>query len=116
MPEPGGRAGPPWGDGPPPWMGRGGFGGPGRRFRRGALVAFLLLVLFVAALASLVASVATGRHPAPGITIAITAVVLFGLVGSARWLWRSTRSIGALMDAADRVARRRQSAAAGERA
>jgi two-component system, OmpR family, sensor histidine kinase BaeS len=68
------------------------------------VVAFLLLVLFVAALASLVASVATGRHPAPGITIAITAVVLFGLVGSARWLWRSTRSIGSLMDAADRVA------------
>jgi two-component system sensor histidine kinase BaeS len=104
MPEQQWRGGPPWGDGPPPWVGRSGFGGPGRRFRRGAFVAFLLLVLFVSALASIVASVATGRHPAPGITIAIAAVVLFGLVGSARWLWRSTRSIGALMDAADRVA------------
>ena len=104
MPEHGWGGGPPWGDGPPPWVTRGGFGGPGRRFRRGALFAFLLLVLFVAALASIVASVATGRHPAPGITLAIAAVVLFGLVASARWLWRSTRSIGALMDAADRVA------------
>jgi two-component system sensor histidine kinase BaeS len=103
MPEPTWRGGPPWGEGPPPWVGRGGFG-PGRRFRRGALVAFLMLVLFVAALASIVASVLTGRHPAPGITIAIAAVVLIGLVSSARWLWRSTRSIGALMDAADRVA------------
>ncbi len=104
MPDPQWRGGPPWGDGPPPWVGRGGFGGQGRRFRRGAVVAFLLLVLFVAALASIVASVATGRHPAPGITVAIAAVVIFGLVASARWLWRSTRSVGALMDAADRVA------------
>jgi signal transduction histidine kinase len=104
MPDPQWRGGPPWGDGPPPWVGQRGFGGQGRRFRRGAFVAFLLLVLFVAALASIVASVATGRHPAPGITVAIAAVVIFGLVASARWLWRSTRSVGALMDAADRVA------------
>ena len=104
MPDRQWGGGPPWGDGPPPWVGRGGFGGQGGRFRRGALVAFLLLVLFVAALASIVASVATGRHPAPGITVAIAAVVIFGLVASARWLWRSTRSVGALMDAADRVA------------
>lgn len=104
MPERGWGDGPPWGSGPPPWVGRGGFGGAGRRFRRGALVAFLLLVLFVAALASIVASVVTGRHPAPFITLVIAAVVLFGLVTSARWLWRSTRSVGALMDAADRVA------------
>jgi two-component system sensor histidine kinase BaeS len=83
---------------------RGGFAGQGRRFRRGAFVALLLLVLFVAALASLVASVATGHHPAPHITIAIAALVVLGLVTSARWLWRSTRSIGVLMDAADRVA------------
>jgi two-component system sensor histidine kinase BaeS len=84
-------------------MRRGGWG-PGRRFRRGAFIAFVMLVLFVAALASLVASVVSGNHPAPGITVGITAVVLVGLVASARWLWRSTRSIGALMDAADRVA------------
>jgi two-component system sensor histidine kinase BaeS len=63
-----------------------------------------LLVLLVAALASLVASVVTGNHPAPGITVAITVVVIVGLVLSARWLWRTTRSIGTLMDAADRVA------------
>jgi signal transduction histidine kinase len=67
-------------------------------------VAFLFLVLFIALLASLVATVASGRHPAPGITVAITVIVLAGLLASARWLWRSTRSIGALMDAADRVA------------
>jgi two-component system sensor histidine kinase BaeS len=104
MPDDRRRGGPPWGAGPPPWGGRGGIGGQGRRFRRGAVVALLLLVLFVAALASLVATVVTGHHPAPPITIAIAALVVLGVVGSARWLWRSTRSIGALMDAADRVA------------
>jgi two-component system sensor histidine kinase BaeS len=67
-------------------------------------VAFLVLVLFIAALASLVATIVTGNHPAPGITVATTAVVVIGLVLSARWVWRTTRSIGALMDAADRVA------------
>jgi signal transduction histidine kinase len=64
----------------------------------------VVLVLFIAALASLVATLATGNHPAPGITVATTAVVLIGLVLSARWVWRSTRSIGTLMDAAERVA------------
>jgi signal transduction histidine kinase len=101
MPDQRRRGGPPWGDGPPPWTSG---VGQGRRFRRGAFVAFLFLVLFIALLASLVATVASGRHPAPGITLAITVIVLFGLVTSARVLWRSTRSIGALMDAADRIA------------
>jgi signal transduction histidine kinase len=64
----------------------------------------LLLVLLVASLATVVASVIAGNAPAPGITIAVSAVVLVGLILSARWLWRSTRTIGALMDAADRVA------------
>jgi signal transduction histidine kinase len=95
---------PPWGQGPPPWLGRAGFRGQGQRFRRGALVAFLVLVLFIGLLASLVATLASGHHPAPGITLAITIVVLAGLIASTRWLWRSTRSIGVLMDAADRVA------------
>jgi len=103
MPDERWRGRPPWAEGPP-WADRRGFGGQGRRFRRGALIALLFLVLFVAALASLVATVVTGRHPAPHITIAIAALVVFGLVASARWLWRGTRSIGVLMDAADRVA------------
>jgi two-component system, OmpR family, sensor histidine kinase BaeS len=76
----------------------------GRRFRRGVLGVFLLVVLLVAALASVVASLASGTHPKPFLTISIAALVLVGLVVTARWLWRSARSIGALMDAADRVA------------
>jgi two-component system, OmpR family, sensor histidine kinase BaeS len=103
MPDERWRGGPPWGDGPP-WARRGGFGGQGRRFRRRAFIALGLLVLFVAALASLVATLVTGHHPAPPITIVIAALVVLGLVASARWLWRSTRSMGVLMDAADRVA------------
>ena len=76
----------------------------GRRFRRGVLGVFLLVVLLVAALASVVASLASGTHPKPFFTIAIAALVLVGLLVTARWLWRSARSIGSLMDAADRVA------------
>jgi signal transduction histidine kinase len=76
----------------------------GRRFRRGVLGVFLLVVLLVAALASIVASLASGTHPKPFITITLAALVVIGLVVTARWLWRSGRSIGALMDAADRVA------------
>jgi two-component system sensor histidine kinase BaeS len=76
----------------------------GRRFRRGVLGVFLLVVLLVAALASVVASLASGTHPKPFFTIAIAALVLIGLIVTARWLWRSARSIGSLMDAADRVA------------
>jgi len=76
----------------------------GRRFRRGVFGVFLLVVLLVAALASIVASLASGTHPKPFITISVAALVLIGLIVTARWLWRSGRSIGALMDAADRVA------------
>ncbi len=65
---------------------------------------FLVVVLLVAGLASIVASLASGTHPKPFITIAIAALVLIGLIVTARWLWRSGRSIGGLMDAADRVA------------
>jgi two-component system sensor histidine kinase BaeS len=96
---------PPWGEGPPPWVGRGGFGpASGRRFRRGALGALILLVLLVSALATVVTRIAGGRPPHRGVTVLITVVVLLGIFAIARWLWRSTRSIGALMDAADRVA------------
>ena len=96
---------PPWGDGPPPWAGGGGFRqGPGRRFRRGVFVALLLIVLLVAVLARVVTWIVGGNPPAPWVTIGVSAVVLIGLILSARWLWRSGRSIGALMDAADRVA------------
>ena len=97
--------GPRWRGGGPAWSGQRGFGpGPGRRFRRGALVALLLMVLLVAALATVVASAATGNAPAPWITVLVAAAVTAGLVASARWLWRNARSVGALMDAADRVA------------
>lgn len=93
----------PWRGGPPPWMRDGRFDA-GRRFRRGVLGVFLLVVLLVAALASIVASLASGTHPKPFITVTVAALVLIGLIVTARWLWRSGRSIGALMDAADRVA------------
>ena len=78
--------------------------GPGRRFRRGALVALLAVALLVAALATILASIIAGNAPAPGITIAVSIAVLAGLAFSGRWLWRNARTIGALMDAADRVA------------
>jgi two-component system sensor histidine kinase BaeS len=96
--------GPPWRGGPD-WRGRHGFGpGPGRRFRRGAFVVLLMVVLLVASLATMVASVIAGNAPAPGITVIVSAAVVAGLISSARWLWRSARTIGGLMDAADRVA------------
>ncbi len=63
-----------------------------------------MVVLLVAALATLVASLFAGNAPALGITIGVSAAVIVGLVQSARWLWRSTRAFGELMDAADRVA------------
>src|ERR1044072_4239127 len=94
--------GPPWVPGPPPW--RDGRFDAGRRFRRGVFGVFLLVVLLVAALASIVASLASGTHPKPFITITVAVLVLVGLIVTARWLWRSGRSIGALMDAADRAA------------
>jgi signal transduction histidine kinase len=95
--------GPPWAQGGPPWARSGGFG-PGRRFRRAGLVALGFVVLFVAALATVVGSILSGNAPAPWITVLVAAAVVIGLVLSARWLWRSGRSIAALMDAADRVA------------
>lgn len=96
--------GPQWRRGPT-WGGPRGFGpGSGRRFRRGALLGLLFVVLLVAALATVVASVVAGNAPAPGITVVVSAVVVVGLMLSARWLWRSARTVGALMDAADRVA------------
>jgi two-component system sensor histidine kinase BaeS len=102
---PWGEGGSPWGSGPPPWVGRGGFGPPsGRRFRRGALGALFLLVLLVAALATVVTSIASGGEAHLWVTVPIAAAVVFGLATTARWLWRSTRTIGILMDAADRVA------------
>ncbi len=87
------------------WGGPGGPGfGPGRRFRRGALIALAIVVLLVAALATLVASAATGNAPSAWITILVSAVVVAGLIAAGRWFWRNARAIGGLMDAADRVA------------
>src|SRR6187200_238835 len=99
---------PPWAgqgwSGPPPWSGGPGFRRGGRRFRRAALVVLLLLVLLVSALATVVTSAATGHAPSHWITLPLAALVVVGLFLSARWLWRSTRTIGALIDTADRVA------------
>jgi len=94
MPE---QHGPPWNQ--QPWT-----PGRGQRFRRGGLVALAVLVLVVAMLASLVAAIASGNAPSPVITVAVSAFVLIALALTGRWLWRTTRSVGALMDAADRVA------------
>jgi signal transduction histidine kinase len=66
-------------------------------------VFLLLVVLFVAGLATIVSAIATGNAPRPGVTIGVTVAVLIGLGASARYLWRNARTIGALMDAADRV-------------
>ncbi len=111
MTEPHEPHGPPWRGspsgwtGPPPWAGRGGpGGGPGRRFRRGAFAVLLVVVLLVAALATVVASILTHNAPAHWITVPVAGAVVGGLVASARWLWRNTRTVGTLMDAADRVA------------
>jgi two-component system, OmpR family, sensor histidine kinase BaeS len=112
MPEP---HRPPWGEGPPPWAGRGGFGpSGGRRFRRVGLVALVLLVLLVSLLATVVTRIANGQPPHRGVTVVITIVVLLGIGSIARWFWRSTRSVGALMDAADRVAGGEYSTRVGE--
>jgi signal transduction histidine kinase len=111
MTEPNDHPGPPWRggrpgwSGSPPWAGRGGPGfGPGRRFRRGAFAVLLVVVLLVSALATVVTSVLSGTAPAHRVTVPVAAAVVVGLVASARWLWRNARTIGALMDAADRVA------------
>ena len=109
MTEPHEHRGPPWGGGPPPWSngprpwGGGGFG-PGRRFRRGALAVLTVMVLLIAALSWLVASLVAGNAPHLWVFVVVTTVVLVGLAAVARWLWRYTRAVGGLMDAADRVA------------
>jgi two-component system, OmpR family, sensor histidine kinase BaeS len=96
-------------------MGRGDFGpAAGRRFRRGALFALLVLVLLVSALATVVSRIATGNPPHRGVTLLVTVVVVLGIFSAARWLWRSTRSVGALMDAADHVAAGRYETRVGE--
>jgi len=109
MPEHDEHRGAPWRDpnwsGPPPWAGRGrpGFDA-GRRFRRGAIAVLVLVVLLVAALATVVASAFGGNAPHPIVTVPLALAVVAALIASARWLWRNTRAIGTLMDAADRVA------------
>jgi signal transduction histidine kinase len=104
MTEPHEHRGPSWRGGPP-WAGRGGPGfGGGRRFRRGAFAVLFVVVLLVAALATVVTSILAHTAPAHWITVPVAAAVVLGLVLSARWLWRNTRTIGALIDAADRVA------------
>src|SRR4029450_10446898 len=106
---------PPWGEAPPPWVGRGGFGPPGgRRFRRGALIALIVLVLLVSLLASVVTRIIGGQPPHRGVTLVVAVVVILGIFSIARWLWRSTRSVGALMDSADRVAAGDYSTRVGE--
>ena len=103
MTEPHNHGGPPWGGGGArPWEG-GGFG-PGQRFRRGALAVLTVMVLLIAALSWLVASLVAGNAPHLWVFVVVTIVVLVGLAAVARWLWRYTRAVGGLMDAADRVA------------
>ena len=87
---------------PPGWGGPG--FGPGRRFRRGVLIVLLAVILLISTLATVVASIITGNAPALWVTAFVTVAVVAGLIASARWLWRNARTIGALMDAADRVA------------
>ena len=81
-------------------------GGPGagRRFRRVGMAMFATMVVLVALLATIVASVLAGNAPAPWITVSVTLVLLGGLIAAGRWLWRSGRAVGGLIDAADRVA------------
>ena len=105
MTEPHDHRGPPWGGGPPPWtQGARPWAGPGRRFRRGALAVLTVLVLLIAALSWLVASLVAGNAPHLWVFVVVTTVVLVGLTTVARWVWRYTRAVGGLMDAADRVA------------
>ena len=68
------------------------------------MIALSVLVLLVSALATMVASIFTGHAPSRWITLLVSVVVVMGLFATARWIWRSTRTVGGLMDAADRVA------------
>jgi two-component system, OmpR family, sensor histidine kinase BaeS len=99
--------GPPWarGGGGPDWGAGGprGWGGPGRRFRRGSLLFLLIAAVLVAVLASVVAAIVAGHAPPAGITYVVSIVVVVGLVLAGRAFWRNTRTVGTLMDAADRV-------------
>lgn len=79
-------------------------GGAGRRFRRFAVAMLAMMVGLVALLATVVASAVAGNAPAPWITVVVTIAVVSGLILGGRWLWRSGRAVGGLIDAADRVA------------
>jgi two-component system sensor histidine kinase BaeS len=65
---------------------------------------FATMVVLIALLATVVASVLAGNAPEPWITVSVTIVVLGGMILAGRWLWRSGRAVGGLIDAADRVA------------
>jgi two-component system sensor histidine kinase BaeS len=67
-------------------------------------VALAVVVCLVALLATILASVVGGNAPTPWITIVASLVVIVGGVVVARWFWRNARTIGRVMDAADRVA------------
>ena len=67
------------------------------------MTVFLVMVLLVASLATMVASILAGNAPAPWITGLVAGVVVGGLIVGARWLWRNARAVGVLIDAADRV-------------
>ncbi len=114
MPEHGQRGrrrhGPPWGDGPPPWVEQRGFRGGRRRFmRRVALLAVVVLVLLLGAMTLLVvaATAAIGdasggeRVAAVGVVVVVLALGVW-LVG--RSVRRTLGPIGDVMEAADRVA------------
>jgi two-component system, OmpR family, sensor histidine kinase BaeS len=64
----------------------------------------LFAALLVAVLASVVAAIVAGHAPPPGITYVVSIVVVVGLVLAGRAFWRNARTVGTLMDAADRVA------------
>ena len=75
------RGGPPSGRGGPPWLREG--PGAGRRFRRvGIAMSSTIVVLLVALLATVVASVLAGNAPAPWITVSVTLVVVGGLIAA----------------------------------
>ncbi len=63
------------------------------------------MVVLVAVLAMVMAPLLGGTAMrAPWFTLSVAAIVVVGLVLSARWLWRNARTVGHLMDAADHVA------------
>ena len=64
----------------------------------------LIAALLVAVLASVVAAIVGGHAPPAGITYVVSIVVVVGLVLAGRAFWRYARTVGTLIDAADRVA------------